>query len=100
VDDAKQYSVMEPEPPSLWAFAYVLADYWQENWGSVPGVNIARVTQAGGPGALLMMGAGTVYKYLGELQTHNLATVQRRTPPFQINRNWSGSEAFLERLYD
>lgn len=95
-----RYLVKEPEPPSLWTFAYVLADYWRGNWGEGPGVNVSRVTEVGGPGSILMMGAGTVNKYLGELQSAGFAVVQRRTPPFQLNRNWSTPAQFLERLYD
>ena len=99
VTEDGQYRVAAPTAPPLWVFAHVVADYWKANWGDVPGVNIARVTQAGGPGCLLMMGAGTIYQYLGELQAADLATVQRRTPPFQVNRNWPNTETFLERLY-
>jgi len=98
--EAGKYLVKEPEPPSLWVFAYVLADYWRANWGEVPGVNLAQVTEPGGPGALLLMGSGTVNRYLGEIQSAGLAVVQRRSPPFQLNRNWSSPSQFLERLYD
>ena len=98
--EAGKYLVKEPEPPSLWVFAYVLADYWRANWGEVPGVNLAQVTEPGGPGALLLMGPGTVNRYLGEIQSAGLAVVQRRSPPFQLNRNWSSPSQFLERLYD
>ena len=95
-----KYLVKEPEPPSLWVFAYVLADYWRANWGEVPGVNLTQVMEAGGPGALLLMGSGTVNRYLGDLQSAGFAVVQRRSPPFQLNRNWSSPSQFLERLYD
>ena len=94
-----RYLVKEPQLPSLGTFAYILADYWSANWGDVPGVNISRVAEAGGPGSILMLGAGTLNKYLGDLQAAGFAVVQRRTPPFQLNRNWAGPSQFLERLY-
>ena len=95
-----RYLAKEPEPPSLWAFAYALANFWQANWGAATGVNVSRVSEAGGPGSLLLMGSGSVNRYLGELQAAGFAVVQRRRPPFQLNRNWPDPAVFLERLYD
>ena len=94
-----RYLVKEPQLPSLWAFAYILAEYWSGNWDDVPGINISRVAEPGGPGSILMLGAGTVNRYLGDLQTAGFAIVQRRTPPFQLNRNWTEPSQFLEQLY-
>jgi len=93
------FIVNEPSLPSLLTFAYILSDYWQANWGEVPGVHVSRVTEPGGPASLLMMGSGTVNRYLRDLQAAGFATVQRHMPPFQLNRNWPGPEVFLERLY-
>jgi hypothetical protein len=98
--ESGSYSVKEPNQPSLHVFAYVLADYWRANWGDVVGVNIGRLSEPGSPGALLLMGSGSINRYLGELQTAGFAVVQRRTPPFQVNRNWSNPAQFLEKLYD
>lgn len=95
-----RYLVKEPDPPSPWVFAYMLSSYWQSNWGEVPGVHVIRVTEPGGPASLLMMGSGTVNRYLRDLQAAGFATVQRHMPPFQLNRNWSDPSVFLERLYD
>jgi hypothetical protein len=94
------FMVKEPSLPSLQTFAYILSDYWQANWGEVQGVHVARVTESGGPASLLMMGPGTVNRYLRDLQAAGFATVQRHMPPFQLNRNWSNPDVLLERLYD
>jgi len=94
-----QYRVLTPSAPPVWAFAYALADYWAANWGDVTGVNLTRVSEEGGIGPVFMMGSGLVNKYLGELQREGFAVVQRRTPPFQLTRNWASPEVFLERMY-
>jgi hypothetical protein len=91
--------VQEPPPPPLWAFAYALADYWSANWGDVSGVNLTRVAETGGIGPMFMMGGGLINRYLGDLQSEGFVVVQRRTPPFQLTRNWSTPEVFLERMY-
>ncbi|MCE5327912.1 MAG: DUF4007 family protein [Planctomycetaceae bacterium] len=98
--EAGRYLVKEPSCPSLWTFAFILADYWIANWGEVPGVNLNRVSEAGGPGSILFMGSGAINKALGELQAAGFATVQRRTPPFQLNRNWSNFSQFVDKIYD
>ncbi len=98
-DAAGKYRVLSPLPPPLWAFAYVLADYWTTNWGAVTGVSLARVAEEGGVGPILMMGGGLINRYLGDLQREGFVIVQRRTPPFQLTRNWQSPEVFLERMY-
>lgn len=94
-----KYKVMTPTPPPLWAFGYALADYWASNWGDVTGVNLTRLAEEGGLGAIFMMGGGLINRYLGELQREGFVVVQRRTPPFQLTRNWQNPEVFLERMY-
>lgn len=64
------------------------------------GVSISRLSEPGGLASLLLMGGGSVNRYLGELQAAGFAVVQRRVPPFQINRNWSSPVQFLEKVYD
>jgi hypothetical protein len=98
-DGSGKYRVLTPAPPPLWAFAYALADYWAVNWGDVTGVNLTRVAEEGGIGPLFLMGGGLINRYLGDLQREGFAVVQRRTPPFQLTRNWSSPEVFLERMY-
>jgi hypothetical protein len=98
-EESGRYRVLEPTPPSLWAFAYGLADYWATNWREVTGVNLARVAEEGGIGPVFMMGGGLINRYLGDLQREGFAVVQRRTAPFQLTRNWTSPEVFLERMY-
>lgn len=98
--DDGTYLVKEPARPSLWVFAYVLAEYWQANWPEMVGVSISRLSEPGGLASLLLMGSGSVNRFLGELQSEGFAVVQRRVPPFQINRNWASPAKFLEKLYD
>ena len=95
-----RYAALSPSsPPPLWAFAYALASYWAANWGDVTGVNLTRVAEEGGIGPVFMMGGGLINRYLGDLQREGFAVVQRRTPPFQLTRNWETPEVFLERIY-
>lgn len=98
-DGGGRYRVLSPSPPPLWAFAYALADYWSANWGDVTGVNLARVAEPGGVGPIFLMGGGLINRYLGDLQREGFVIVQRRTPPFQLTRNWQSPEVFLERMY-
>ena len=94
-----RYLVEAPSPPPLWCFAYSLAKYWQANWGEVTGVNLTRVAEEGGIGPIFMMGGGLINRYLGDLQREGFAVAQRRTPPFQLTRNWDDPDVFLERIY-
>ncbi len=94
-----RYLVETPSPPSLWCFACALAEYWQGNWGEVTGVNLTRIAEEGGVGPIFMMGGGVINRYLGDLQREGFAVVQRRTPPFQLTRNWDNPDVFLERIY-
>jgi hypothetical protein len=98
--EAGRYLIKQPITPSLWVFAYVLSVHWRANWEDVVGVNIGHLSEASGPGALLLMGSGSINRYLGDLQSEGFVVVQRRTPPFQANRTWSSPTQFLERLYD
>ena len=95
-----RYMATAPKTPSpLWAFAYGLASHWQTNWGDVTGVNLTRLAEEGGVGPIFMMGGGLINRYLGDLQREGFAVVQRRTPPFQLTRNWDDPDVFLERIY-
>jgi hypothetical protein len=98
-ESSARYVVEVPSPPALWCFAYALAEYWEANWGEVTGVNLTRVAEEGGIGPIFMMGGGLINRYLGDLQREGFAVVQRRTPPFQLTRNWESPQVFLELIY-
>jgi len=98
-ESSGKYVIEVPKPPPLWCFSYALAEYWAVNWGEVTGVNLTRVAEAGGVGSIFMMGGGLVNRYLGDLQREGFVVVQRRTPPFQMTRNWENPDVFLERIY-
>lgn len=95
-----KYTTLSPRiTPPLWVFAYALACHWAANWGDVTGVNLRRITDEGGLGSILGLGGGMINRYLGELQREGFVIVQRRSPPFQLTRNWNNSEGILERIY-
>ena len=98
--NSDRFLVDEPDSPQLWIFAYALADYWTANWGDCTGVNITKVAERGGLGTIFLMGGGMINKYLGILQSKGYAVVQRRTPPFQLNRNWKSKNEFIKKIYD
>ena len=93
------YQVGLPEPISIRAFAYVLADFWAAQWGDAQAVSLNRITGETGPGPLLLLGSGEMNELLGEMHTEGLIRVERGVRPYTVFRRWSRPEEMRERLY-
>jgi hypothetical protein len=94
-----KYRVQRPRPIAAGAFACVLADYWAARWGEKREALLSDLT-GGELAALLLLSSGEVNALLGELQSRGLLHRQRRTPPFQVIRQWEDPAAlWREQLY-
>jgi hypothetical protein len=93
------YQVGLPEPISINAFTYVLADYWAAQWGDTQTVSLSRITGEAGLAPLLLLGSGETNEILGELHTQGLVRVERSVRPYTVYRLWRRPEEMRERLY-
>ena len=94
------YTICEPASISLWAFAYMLADFWEGQWGVRTGINLNSLTEPGGLASLLHLYTGDMNDLLGNMAQHGLVEVQRMVPPYQLVRLWKNKEDILEHLYE
>lgn len=85
-------------PPTV--VAYVIADYWDNEWTGRTSVNLGWMSDPGGPGSLLMMNSGEIGDALREMQNAGLVELQRRQAPYQVFRTWADTDELLERIYD
>lgn len=91
-----QYLVAEPHPISAGAFACVLVDYWESNWGERGDVLLSELA----PLARLLRAQGTLGALLKTLEKSGLIVCQRRVSPFQVTRLWEDPAAvWREHLY-
>lgn len=91
-----QYLVTEPHPISAGAFACVLVDYWESNWGERGDVLLSELA----PLARLLRAQGTLGALLKTLEKSGLIVCQRRVSPFGVRRLWEDSAAvWREHLY-
>ncbi len=91
-----QYLVTEPHPISAGAFACVLVDYWDTNWGARGDILLSELA----PLARLLRAQGTLGSLLKTLEKSGLIVCQRRVSPFQVSRLWEDSAAvWREHLY-
>ena len=84
-----QYLITEPHPIGAGAFACVLADYWENNWGARGDVLLSELA----PLARLLHAQGTLGSLLKELEKSGLIVNQRRVSPFGVRRLWEDSSA-------
>jgi len=86
--------------PSVPVVAYVIADYWDNEWTGRTSVNLGWMSDPGGPGSLLLMNSGEIGDALREMQNAGLVELQRRQAPYQVFRTWADTNELLERIYD
>ena len=84
-----QYLIAEPHPISEGAFACVLVDYWESNWGARGDVLLSELA----PLARLLRAQGTLGMLLKTLEKAGLIVNQRRVSPFGVRRLWEDSGA-------
>ncbi len=94
------YMVREPDSPPLWAFAYALADYWENTWSGQKTINLAELTEPGAFASIFLIGSGQLEQLLEELRREGILDLYRNVPPYQVARLWSDKDVVLERLYD
>ena len=91
-----QYLVTPPHPIRVGAFACVLVDYWDTNWGERGDVLLSELA----PLARLLRAQGILGSLLKELEKSGLIVNQRRVSPFGVRRLWEDSAAvWREHLY-
>ena len=84
-----QYLVTEPHPISAGAFACVLVDYWEHNWGERGDILLTELA----PLARLLRAQGLLGALLKTLEQAGLVVNQRRVSPFQVRRLWGERDA-------
>lgn len=91
-----QYLIAEPHPIGAGAFACVLVDYWDANWGARGDILLSELA----PLARLLRAQGTLGSLLKTLEKAGLIVNQRRVSPFGVRRLWEDSRAvWREHLY-
>lgn len=93
------YIVEEPEPPSVWAFAVALLDFWQYQFPNRVTVNLDELYADGGLTSIFMIGAGRINRYLRILQQAGMVDVFRVAPPYQVALLNADPAFALNRLY-
>lgn len=99
VENKKLYSVEEPEPPPVWAFAVALLDYCQYQFPGQVTINLDALYAEGGLTSIFMVGAGRINRYLRILQQAGLVDVFRVAPPYQVVLLNPDPSFALARLY-
>lgn len=95
----QQYQLGTPEEIPWRAFAYILADFWEANWGLTLSVPYADLGNEAGPGALLFLNSGQIGSLLRPMQEAGLVEVSRVARPWTVLRKWQSKEALLEAVY-
>ena len=95
-----QYTVSQPQPIPLLAFACMLADYWQAHYPADETVFLADLLRSE-LGRVLLLSEAQFKAFLSALAAPSVALVQRqeRTPPYTITRRWQSVGEVWERLY-
>ena len=92
-----QYLVTEPHPIGAGAFACVLVDFWEHNWGARGDVLLSELA----PLARLLRAQGSLGALLKTLEKSGLIVNQRRVSPFGVRRAWQdGAAVWREYLYE
>lgn len=97
VDD--RYRVLDPDPPSIWAFAVALLDFWQYQFPHRVTINLDELYTDGGLTSIFMIGEGRLNRYLRSLQQEGIVDVFRVAPPYQVVLLNPDLSFVLDRLY-
>ncbi len=95
----ERYRILEPEPPSVWAFAVALLDFWQYQFPNRLTINLDELYVDGGLISIFMIGEGRLNRYLRSLQQEGIVDVFRVAPPYQVVLLNPDLPYVLDRLY-
>lgn len=95
-----RYRVLDPEPPSAWAFGIALLDYWNAHFGDRLTINLSDLLTSGGLGDLFLIGSRRVDGYLSQLQEEGYVEVYRVAHPYQVVLLKQDPEPLLQKLYE
>lgn len=98
--EGDNYRVGHPAPPSSSVVGYAIAHYWEQCWPESTTVNLARLSEEGGPAKILMLTQQSLEDALTELARRGVLQVERKVPPYQVVRQWRSSEDLLSQIYD
>ena len=110
VDGLGQLEILHEEPPhgyrsgppaeiSWRVMAYILADFWEANWGQTLSVPLAQINGDNGPALLMLLNSGQMNQLMKPMQEAGLVEISRVTRPWTVVRKWPGKEALLEAVY-
>ena len=94
-----RYRVLEPDPPSVWAVAYALLDYWAAHFSQQITIDLNAFSGPDGLSSLFMIGSGRLNVVLRAMQESGFVEVHRVAPPYQLVLLNSDPHSLLERLY-
>lgn len=95
-----RYRVLDPEPPSPWAFGYALLDYWRAQFGDRLTINLDALFGNGSLADLFLIGAGRMNMLLRTLQDAGYVDIYRVAPPYQVVLLRQDPESLLQKLYE
>ena len=93
------YTVGTPVEVPPRVFAYILADFWEANWGATLTVPLADLGGEAGFGALLLLNGGQINQLLKPMQEAGLVEINRVSRPWTLVRKWQNKDALLEAVY-
>jgi hypothetical protein len=93
------HRVLEPDPPSVWAFGIALLDYWQAHYAGRAGIHLDDLSADRGLGPLFMMGPGRINAYLRDLQDEGYVEIYRVAPPYRLMLLRQDPEPLWQKLY-
>ncbi|MBT9394806.1 DUF4007 family protein [Hymenobacter sp. NST-14] len=98
--NSNQYTVTQPQPIPLPAFACMLADFWQAHYPNDDTIFLTDLLRSE-LGRILLLSEAQFKAFLAALAAPSVALVQRqeRTPPYTITRRWHSIGEVWEKLY-
>jgi len=98
-EQPQTYLVGTPVEIPWRVMAYVLADFWEANWGPTLSVPHAQLNGNDGPAVLMLLNSGQMGQLLKPMQEAGLVEVNRVTRPWTVVRKWPSKDALLEAVY-
>lgn len=98
--DKNKYIAGEARLPNPYMFGYLLAKFWERDFGDTASIvtdNILRHKM--GLASLLGLESASLQEQFDKLEIFGLIEQRRTVPPFQIVRRWENPLALLEQAY-
>lgn len=95
----QSYTVAEPEEIPWRVMAYLLADFWEANWGQTLSIPHAQINADEGPAPLMLLNSGQMNQLMKSMQEAGILEISRVSRPWTVLRKWTNKEELLEAVY-